>query len=61
MQDDTSTTKLTLTNEYGTYAVESYQSCDHISEVINHLVVPVLLATGWQPKTIKDYITTDVC
>jgi CRISPR/Cas system CMR subunit Cmr6 (Cas7 group RAMP superfamily) len=61
MFEEAGTATITLTNEYGAYTVESYQSCEHISEVIDNLVVPVLLAAGWGKKSITDYIQTDVC
>lgn len=47
-------TKLTLENEFGTYSVETSYPCVGLSDVIESLMVPVLLAAGYSPENIKE-------
>lgn len=58
--------KLTYTTDDGTYTVEvtddkSYIDTETFGGVIDHLIVPVFLAAGYQVGTIKQFIDTDAC
>lgn len=49
------TTKLTLENEYGIYAVEVNKSNMEISDVFETLIAPILLAAGYSTDNIKEW------
>ena len=51
--------KITLKNENGTYTIKSEQEIVHITEYFNRLIIPVLLASGLTPKTIKRGLEED--
>lgn len=48
--------KITLENEFGTYTIDSKKEVEHINDVMDYLVMPLLLAAGYQPSTIKEGI-----
>lgn len=47
-------TSVTLTNEFGRYEIHSTQACDDIWEVADNLIIPLLLAAGYQRETINE-------
>ena len=49
------TTKITLENEDGVYSVETFKADMTVSEVMDDLVRPVLLAAGYHPDSIARY------
>lgn len=58
--------KITYENPNGTYSVEvpddlSWIDVESFGGVVDHLIVPVMLAASYQPGTIKEYIDTDAC
>ena len=48
--------KITLEDEHGTYSIELTDDLATLSAVVSDLIIPVLLAAGYQPETIKDCI-----
>ena len=53
------TTKLTLENSSGTYTIEYGEDLAFIDEYITLLVIPMLLAAGFQPSNINERIKSD--
>lgn len=51
--------KITLENECGIYSVETKDEFAHINEYFTNLIVPVLLAGGFAPSTIKQALEED--
>ena len=52
-------TKLTLENIYGKYTIEVPDDNMAMQKVVDDLIIPVLLAAGFHPKTIEEYIKGD--
>ena len=48
--------EMKYTDEFGTYTIKSTQNCDHISDVIDNLVRPLLRAAGFTEKTLSEYL-----
>lgn len=48
-------TTLELTNADGSFCVSLQKDCATIEEIHEFLVVPVLLAAGYQPETIREF------
>ena len=48
--------KITYENEYGTYSIEIPDGNLTISQMMEDLVIPVLLAAGYSKEVIDDYI-----
>lgn len=48
--------KITLETTNGIYTVEPKQSFEAISEIIEYMVIPVLLAAGFSQPLINKYI-----
>lgn len=48
--------KITLETEYGTYTVENKNTGDDINSVMEEIVIPVLMAAGFHPNTVKDEV-----
>jgi len=46
-------------NSYGVFRVELKEPPVTMGDVVENLVVPVLLASGYHPKTISDYLVTE--
>lgn len=54
-------TTLTLTNEDGTYTIMVRNSALTAQGLIDELVAPIMLAAGYQPKSVNDCLCTDDC
>jgi hypothetical protein len=50
-------TKLTLSNENGEYAVHVRIGEMNIGEMFENLIVPVLLAAGYSPTVVDEYLS----
>jgi len=48
-----------IENEVGIYTIESKETSSHINEYFNQLIIPVLLAAGFAPRTIKEAMESD--
>lgn len=51
--------KITFENDFGIYTVESKQDCDHMGQVINNLIRPVLAAASYSEKLLDEYVPYD--
>jgi hypothetical protein len=47
--------KITMSNRHGVYTIEPANCGDHISDYIDQLIIPVLLAAGFQKETVEEY------
>jgi hypothetical protein len=47
--------KISLTNEYGTYTIELDKECVQLSDYIENLIIPVLLAAGFVRESLDEY------
>jgi len=56
MQKEEAIHEMTYTDEFGTYTIKSTQNCEHISDVIDNLVRPLLKAAGYAEKTVIEYL-----
>lgn len=52
-------TKLTLENKDGVYSVQLDRMCMNIHDVMQEIVGPVLLAAGYHPDHINEYLTEE--
>ena len=46
--------KITLTDEHGTYSIDSSHNPVTIIEIIDYLLKPVLLAAGFSEQTVNE-------
>ncbi len=51
--------EMTYTDQFGTYTIKSIQNCNHILNVIDNLVRPLLRAAGFTEKNILEYLGED--
>jgi hypothetical protein len=49
-------TKITFETQYGKYIVEVNKDDMHIESIMTELIIPVLIASGFHPDTISEYI-----
>ena len=49
-------TKITLEDQYGKYTVEVKQDDMPLDDLIEHLVRPLLIVTGYNEETIKKHL-----
>lgn len=49
-------TSITLTDAYGTYMVRQEQTDLSMDKLIDHLLIPLLLACGYQRETIDEHL-----
>ena len=47
--------KLTLETSYGVYSIEQPGNDQTITDIFSSFVEPLLIATGYHEKSIKDY------
>ena len=52
-------TSITLTDAYGTYMVRQEQTDLSMDKLIDHLLIPLLLACGYQRETIDEHFGFD--
>jgi hypothetical protein len=48
-------TSITLTDAYGTYMVRQEQTDLTMDKLVDHLLIPLLLACGYQRETIDEH------
>jgi len=51
--------KITYTNEYITVSIEDLENNVTLDDVMQNLIRPLLLAIGYQPENIADYIDAE--
>lgn len=56
IEDLSKPTTVTIKNGHGEYSVTVDYTGVAMDDMIKDLIVPVLLATGYHPDTVKDYI-----
>jgi hypothetical protein len=49
-------TTITLVNSYGTYSITANKDDMGIGEVCADLLEPVLLAAGYHPESVKEWV-----
>ena len=52
-------TSITFENENGMYTISLIDNVVLLDDVMRDLIRPILLAAGYQPENINDYITDD--
>lgn len=51
--------RIQFTDDFGTYTVERLTLGCTLPEIMEELVIPVLLAAGFQPDTIDGYLNPE--
>ena len=51
--------KITYTNECITVSIEDLENDVTLDEIMQNLIVPLLLAIGYQPENINEYINLE--
>jgi hypothetical protein len=49
-------TSITLTDAYGTYMVRQEQTDLSLDKLVDHILIPLLLACGYQRETIDEHL-----
>ncbi len=56
ISDEANQTTLTLTDSYGSYTITINKIDNTLGTVVQELVKPVLLAAGYHPDSVSDYL-----
>ena len=51
--------KISLTDENGTYTVDSFDPCETLDDMFSRLIIPVLLACGYSRASIDKYMDNE--
>ena len=49
-------TKISYTNRFGTFTIELDEDVEYFPDVVDHLLRPLMLAVGFQPGTLDEYL-----
>lgn len=51
-------TTIEFENQFGNYSIVSKEHIETLDELFDALIIPMLLAAGYQPKTIQSCVNT---